>query len=229
MECLATEETTEAAKKAHELMDELKTLGESDSRYEPNVYTFASLIKAHTRLNQPREAQKVLEGAPPNVMLMTAVLHAWSRSRDNDKPVHALKLLQEMKKTIQPTTISYNAAIEACSRSRHPASLKIAFAVFQSLEKDPNVQPDYWTFVNLFGAIQRALPTPSAERNDIAGAVFKKARDLQVVHRKNLKQLVHVVDADYLRELLHPHMSPGENGKYDFERIPLSWSRNAQY
>ena len=58
--------------------------------------------------------------------------------------------------------------------------------------------------MHLLAAISRALPSPSAERNDIVGAVFQKAVALQVVHRKVLGKLITVCgDSTYLTTLTH--------------------------
>ena len=80
MECLAHAETTEAIEIAEGLLKELQTLSKEDARFEPSVYTYATMIKAYTRLNQPQKAEAVLEHVTVNVMLMTSVLYG----RDHD-------------------------------------------------------------------------------------------------------------------------------------------------
>lgn len=255
MECLARCGTLPAAEQAEELFTELKEYYRktSNERFKPSVYTYTTMVKTWSRtfnIKAPERAEELLEellhrtdGVKANSIVFTAVIQCWARSRDPNKAVRALKLLQRMKKigeetgspSIAPALMSYNSAIDTCARTRgsaeqQTAALKIAFAIFKAIEQQPEhsvVQVNHVTFATLLNCVGFLLP-PGDERNKIAQAVFEKAIKASQVDVTVIRSLQKACDASVLQALLSKGIPESKNGQYDYERIPLKWNRNVR-
>lgn len=230
-----------------------------DPRFQPSTYTYATLIKAWAysgARNAPLRAEELLEellegrypNAPrPNALVFTAVLQSWARSHYKTKAVKALDLLKRLRALAAQNDdnddrfsdsamlMAYNTAIDACSRTRGSdeqqlAALKVAFAVHKAIRLDDRVagEGNHVTFATLLRAVGFLMP--HSERNDVARAVFAKARAAGQVDKSVLKALQGACDSAVYTELLQNDMTESlkKKGNFDFDTIPASWSKNVQ-
>jgi len=195
--------------------------------------------------------------AQPNTAVFTAVIHCWARSRDVRKAAKALALLKQMRalsKSAQssssssssqqqapklgmaPSLESYNAAIDACARTRGTAeqqlaALKIAFAVHKAIQQDPHCggSGNSATFAMLLRAVGYLMP-PGDERNQLGSAVFEKACRAGQVDVSVLTAMQRACDATRFAELLLNGETSRDpfSGYFDYDTIPTKWRRNVQ-
>jgi Pentatricopeptide repeat domain len=232
----------EYAEIADRLVDELKegcNKSNPDSRFCPTISTFTTLLRAWGRVGSEEAMARCheildesIEWVGPHVNVFTCLIQVLSKSKNVEQPAaRALQLLQRMRSlSIQPTIVTYNSALEACSKQRETgaaAGLKIAFAIFKALEQPSSpVSPNEWTFSALLSCVGTLLPA-SEERNKIASMVFGKARDAQMVSKRILQQLIKACDSNVFYDLLCHDMMPSTSGKFDFDLIPAKWSKHA--
>ena len=194
--------------------------------------------------------------AQPNTALFTAVIQCWARSRDVRKAAKALELLKQMRalsKSAQssssssqqlhapklgmaPSLESYNAAIDACARTRGTAeqqlaALKIAFAVHKAIQQDTHCggSGNTATFAMLLRAVGYLMP-PGDERNQVGSAVFEKACRAGQVDVSVLTAMQRACDATRFAELLLSGETSRDpfSGYFDYDTIPTKWRRNVQ-
>ena len=238
----ASPETTE---QAVELFNELKQMyaETKNDRFRPSIYTYVTMMVAWSRTPDPRapkECEALLREAMSqkdmavNHRAFNTVIQSWARSRDGRKAAKALQLVKEMRAlgkeqpAFKPSILTYNAAIDACSRTRgsaeqEMAALKIAFALFQAAEQDGMVS--HTTYATLIRATSYLLP-PGDERNKVAQATWEKAVAAAQADLSVVKQLQRCVDSTKVQELLEPMV--GMNGHIDFDRLPHAWKKNVQ-
>ena len=189
----------------------------------------------------------------PNARTYTAVIHAWGRSSDHTKAERALKLLQQLKQkhkeavaaNTNPTTIqqqqqeelkpslaTYHAALEACCRcqgdiEQQTNALKIAFAILKTInQRDSGLTATAVTYATVLRACGFLLQ-PGEQRNQVATAVFEKAKKAGMADFRVLLQLRKTVDAVVLAQLLEG-LPQDHHGMFDFNGAPPSWSRNVR-
>jgi hypothetical protein len=174
----------------------------------------------------------------PNARAYTSAIQCWGRSRDPLKAKRALKILRlmqtEHKKTgnddVRPTVLSYNAAIDACARCQgklehQTEAIKIAFAVLKASEGDPYARPNHTTYATLLNAVAFLLPA-GKERNQVASAVFDKARTGGLVEFNTVKNLRKSVDSQVMLQLMEGVTD--KNGNFDYADLPAAWSKNVK-
>ena len=231
---------------AGQLLEELKQLHlkTGNQRHKPNFRTYTTLVTAWSRTKSEESPQRVEAimkemakcGENPNSRTYTAAIQCWSRARDPLKAKRVLKLLMEMrgeyKKTksehLRPTTITYNTAIDACARCQGSAdqkteSLKIAFAILKTIEMDDELNADGVTYSTLIRSLGFLMPTGD-ERNNVAKAVFEKAKNAGLVELTTLKNLSLAVDAKTLKIAMDGNVD--QNGNADYTNIPYAWRKN---
>lgn len=238
--------TYKTTKIAGQLLEELKQLHlkTGNQRHKPNFRTYTTLVTAWSRTKSEESPQRVEAimkemakcGENPNSRTYTAAIQCWSRARDPLKAKRVLKLLMEMrgeyKKTksehLRPTTITYNTAIDACARCQGSAdqkteSLKIAFAILKTIEMDDELNADGVTYSTLIRSLGFLMPTGD-ERNNVAKAVFEKAKNAGLVELTTLKNLSLAVDAKTLKIAMDGNVD--QNGNADYTNIPYAWRKN---
>ena len=222
-------------------------------RVAPNIYTYTTLLKtwarANYRFNPVAKCEALLdklfdgisspEGSEAtdgivyprvNVVACTVVMQAYARSNDPNKAQKALKLLQRMRKSdLEPTLISYNAALDVCARTKgtveqQTTALKIAFAVFKSIQLEKEkMTANHVTFGSLLHAVAFLMP-PSDERNSVASATFSKAVTAGQVDQTVVRNLQKACDAEVYHRLLEQ-----DRERYiDFDKLPPAWGRNVR-
>mmetsp|Transcript_25755 Transcript_25755/g.61012 ORF Transcript_25755/g.61012 Transcript_25755/m.61012 type:complete len:616 (-) Transcript_25755:152-1999(-) len=231
------------AQRSEQLLDELKALYKEtkEFRYKVNFKTFTAVITAWARARAPIAPERVQalltemkksEETYPNARSYTAAIQCWSRSNDPHKAKNALNILMDMRnefnengrKSVRPTTITYDTAIECCSKSTEgqTEALKIAFAILKTMEMDSNTSPTNVTFRNLLSTI--SLLPQGAERNKLASSVFKKAKAAGLADFDVIRKLRTTVDTDTMRDCLEGKLDP--SGHFNFDDLPRSWSKN---
>jgi hypothetical protein len=239
--------TYRTTRMAGELLNELKELyaKTGNYRHKPNFRTYTTLVTAWSRTKSDESPQRVeaimkemkLSGEKPNARTYTAAVQCWARARDPLKAKRVLKLLMEMreeyKKTgsdhVRPTTLTYNNAIDACARCQGSAdqkteSVKIAFAILKTIEMDDEIDPNSATFATLIRALNFLMPSGD-ERNNVAKAVFEKAKKAGLVDVVTLKNLKLVLDAGSMRAALEGKLD--QNGEFNYSNLPNAWKKNA--
>lgn len=239
--------TYRTTKIAGELLNELKELFEKTGNYrhKPNFRTYTTLVTAWSRTKSDESPQRVelimkemkRAGEMPNTRTYTAAVQCWARARDPQKAKRVLKLLMEMREEYQksgsehvrPTTLTYNAAIDACARcqgspEQKTESIKIAFAILKTIEMDDDNQPNAGTYSTLIRALNFLMPS-GAERNKVAKAVFEKAKKAGLVEQLTLKNLRLAVDSESFRTALEENLD--RNGEFVFSSLPSAWKKNA--
>lgn len=247
MDAFARVGNVQAAEQADQLFSELQSLYEStkNDRFRPSVYTYVTLLIAWSRSHAPQattRASEILEAlladphVTPNARAFTAVIATWGRSRDVRKAPKAVQILQRMKALattnpeVAPSLYSYNSAMDCCARVRgdsvqNTAALKMAFAIFQSLNADTAVQANHVTFGILLKNAGALLPAGD-ERNKIAIAVLKKAMAAGQVDPSVLINFQKAADASVVSVTLEP-LAAGQ-GHLDFNKIPAAWNKHVQ-
>lgn len=242
IDCLGKTGNAKYLKIADQLMEEAKEGSDqngSENRFRPTVYSFTTLIRSWGRVNTEEAIDRCfdileesIEWAGPHVNSFTCLIQVLGKSSHAKQPAEkTLKLLQQMRSLkIDPTIVTYNSALETCSKQTDGGSgsaLKIAFAIFKAIEQPSSgVSPDMWTFSSLMGCVARLLPA-SDERNNIATLVFEKAVDKQMVSKRLLQQMINACDSGVFYELLCHDMMPNGSGKFDFDTIPSKWAKRA--
>lgn len=227
---------------ADTLMKELKegcTDKNNDNRFNPSIFTFTTLLRTWGRVDTPEALARCheildesIDWAGPHVNPFTCMIQVLTKSSCAEQPAQgALQLLQRMRSlSVEPTIVTYNAALEACGKQRDKGvanALKIAFAIFKTIEQpSSSVSPTEWTYTALLGCVASLLPA-SDERNKIASTVFRKAAAKQMVSKRMLFLLNRACDSEVFYNLLCQDMMPTINKKFDFDNIPSKWSKHA--
>jgi hypothetical protein len=182
----------------------------------------------------------------PNHRPFTATLHTLARSRQGNKAVKGLELLQRMKQVARggdssssnnknwlfpPSRAAYHAALDCCCRTSdhryQDAAMRIAFAIFKDMNGTTSpVTPNSVTFNKLLRCISELWPA-SEERNRVAGVVFQKAKAAGQVDPSVLLALQKSVDAELLQTLLGSDLC-NHKGSINFQRIPAAWSHHVR-
>jgi hypothetical protein len=239
----------QATQTAENLLHEVKQqyAATQDVRLRPNFRTYTTLIAAWARTRSdeaPRRVEELLAemakspATRPNSRAYTSAIQCWARSRDSAKARQALKVLREMKKEhaatnnedIRPTILTYNAAIDACARTRgtpeqQTEAIKIAFAVLKASEGDSCALPNHGTFRNLMMGVGNLMPA-GKDRNQVASAVFEKAKKAGLVEFGLIKNLRKSVDAQVMTLLMEGNVD--KNGNFNPDALPPKWSRNVK-
>ena len=118
--------------------------------------------------------------------------------------------------------------MEACARcqgttKQQTEALKIAFAILKSMQLDPTVQPNHITFATVLKATAFLLPA-GEERNQVASALFEKAKTAGMVDMNMVKNMRKAVDNNVMQDLFHELKD--RTGHIDYNNIPPAWSRN---
>ena len=167
----------------------------------------------------------------------TAALKCWARGRVKGKAIRALKTLKQMKELSKydrrayPSIQTYHAALDCCSRpssesdlNEDTASLKIAFAIFQSLQKD-GMKATNVTFSKLLRCVEALLPGGS-ERSKVALATFEKALAAGMADSTVLRAFQRAADVNVLQKAVGELTD--HNGYIDYNRIPQAWRKNVK-
>ena len=179
-------------------------------------------------------------------VVFTSVIQCWSRSQEPTKAVQVLQLLQQMRTMakdtplVNPTLLTYNTAIDACTKTRgtpaqQTAALKIAFAIYKTMEITNHIVPNHITYGTLLKAISSLVPLGDETRNTLSKAVFEKATKASQVDRNVIQQLQKSCDTSVLQTLLLSSSDPNNsmiqtnnNGHIDYEKVPIQWSKNVR-
>ncbi|KAG7364878.1 PPR: pentatricopeptide repeat domain containing protein [Nitzschia inconspicua] len=236
-----------ASRTAQDLLEELKGLyaKTNNGNYKPNFRTYTSVVTAWSRTRSdvsPKRVEELMEemakapATKPNARTYTAAIQCWARARDPLKAKQVLKLLMEMReeyqktgsKDIQPTTVTYNNAIDACARcqgneQQKTEALKIAFAILKTVELDESCSPDNNTYSTLLRAVTFLMPSGDA-RNKVCLSVFDKAKKQGLVDFMAVKNLRRAVDVSTMIRALEGNAD--RNGSFVYPDLPPSWSRN---
>jgi Pentatricopeptide repeat domain len=242
IDCLGRTGSKEYAQTADKLMNELKDGCNdkiSDNRFSPTIFLFTTLLRTWGRVDTPEAIVRCheildesIEWAGPHVNVFTCLIQVLTKSTCAEQPAQtALQLLQRMRSlSVEPTIVTYNAALEACGKQRDKGAataLKIAFAIFKAVEQPSSpVSPTEWTYTALLGCVAGLLPA-SDERNKIATTVFRKAAAKQMVSKRMLFLLNRACDSNVFYDLLCHDMMPTTNKKFDFDNIPTKWSKHS--
>jgi tetratricopeptide (TPR) repeat protein len=232
------------ALRCESLLDELKVLYKETSslRYKPNFKTYTAVITAWSRVaarvpDAPRRVEALLDEMRqedetyPNAQSYTAAIRCYARSKAKDKAKKALQVLMSMREeekkgrsASRPTTRTYDAAIDCCSKALHEPteSIKIAFAILKTIELDENTTPSSTTYRSLISTV--SLLPPSPERNQLAASVFNKAKNASCCSLDVVKTLRTCVDTDTMRECLEGRLDA--TGHFNYDQLPRSWSKN---
>ncbi|GKY94384.1 hypothetical protein MPSEU_000404400 [Mayamaea pseudoterrestris] len=203
-------------RKAEELLEEVKRI----PYLQPTSYTYAGVLSAwaRTRLPEAQERadallQEVLDKKLANTKTFTTTIQAWSRSDSPKKAARCLELLKQMKemkasgvRVVSPDSFAYQIVIDACASVKgnaiqQNAALRIAFAVFKSMQLDTSVHIGHSIFSSLLNAAARLLP-PGEERSQVASAVFEKAIAAQKVDNRVIWSMRQGADASTVQKLL---------------------------
>lgn len=245
VDCFARLGSYQASQKAESLLQELKKMYQetNDIRLRPNFRTYTAVISAWARTRSAESPGKVMallsemkenSATAPNSRAYTSAIQCWGRSRDSTKAQQVLKILRTMKDEdnddCRPTILSYNSAIDACARcqgtvEQQTAAFKIAFAILKASEGDKSAKPNQATYGILLKAVSFLLP-PGKERNQIASAVFDKARKAGLVEFATITNLRKCVDAEVMIQLMDGLCD--QNGTFTYESLPPAWSKNVR-
>merc|ERR1712176_1101120 len=108
-------------------------------------------------------------------------------------------------------------AIDACARcqgspDQKTESVKIAFAILKTIEMDKDIEPNSATYATLIRALNFLMPSGN-ERNQVAKAIFEKAKKAGLVELTMLKNLRLVLDSESMRTALEGRLD--HNGKFN--------------
>jgi hypothetical protein len=239
----------EGTQKAESLLEELKKeyKDSNDSRLRPNYRTYTTLVTAWSRTRSPESPARVEEllvemsqsqATKPNSRAYTSAIQCWAKSRDPTKAKRVLKILLEMKELhkttgnqdVHPTILTYNTAIDACARcqgsmEQQTEALKIAFAIFKSAQADDSVQVNQVTFSTVLKAVSFLLPS-GEERNQVASALFERAKKAGVIEFATVKNLRKCVDHTVMLQLMDGNAD--KNGNFVYGDLPVAWTRNVK-
>eukprot|EP00537_Pseudo-nitzschia_pungens_P012674 CAMPEP_0172398754 /NCGR_PEP_ID=MMETSP1061-20121228/37784_1 /TAXON_ID=37318 /ORGANISM="Pseudo-nitzschia pungens, Strain cf. pungens" /LENGTH=599 /DNA_ID=CAMNT_0013131393 /DNA_START=126 /DNA_END=1925 /DNA_ORIENTATION=- len=198
------------AAQCQELWENAKESG-SDSNFEPNADSFRSVLSAwnhctqtlvrsrrnrqtlpsqsgmsveiYTPLDAAKRATTLLFAYPdPDLIAYNTVMETWSKSRVNEAPEAAERLLKRMMddETIEPNTTTFNLLLDAWANSNKANSLDKATQIYRHMENlskdesNDSVSPT----IRTVNAVLHAYARKSAQftsRNDQEG--FEKAAE----------------------------------------------------
>jgi len=211
----------EAAQRISDLVEELW----EDDYVNLNPRPFAVALRGYARSNYPLQEE-------PN------------------KALHALKLVKRMReeakenRSLSPNLSVYNSAIDCCGKvlasnelqatlskdgstlECETTALKIAFALLKTMIVD-GVTPTSETYSKLLLCTRNVMPT-GEERTKIAESVFNKAKDAGMADKNVLRALQQTVDSSYWQEFIVSNHLVTEPGRYDWDKIPNHWQKNAR-
>lgn len=216
IEALSWGRDLDLALKADELLEEMKQA----PFLEPVAPTYVGVISAWSRIRHVDALNRVdtllseaIESNQVSTKAFTSTMFTWSRSNSPQKLNRCLDLLKQMKAMhsegnlhVRPDPYAYQVVIEACARAngdaaQQTAAIRIAFAVFKSIQLDPNVQVTSYIFSSLINAVSRLLPAGD-ERTALAKAVFEKAVVANQLDKRVIQSMRTAVDATTLQSLL---------------------------
>lgn len=141
------------------------------------------------------------------VLISTAVISAWGKSRSIGKSARARRVLNKMidlhdsgRLDACPNTICYTAVINSCAYCENDDmdkrdALRIAIGTYKDLEKSSHSSPNHVTYSTLLTALRNLLPI-SPKRSLAIKDVFLSAItngyvDQTVVQRVKCKPIVY--------------------------------------
>lgn len=122
----------------------------NDKRVRPNIISYTTVLQAFAKQGRAREAEALLERMlgdndslpSPDLRAFSAVLHAWSKSKDPQAAERAEAFLMQMHIMYQskqldnpPNVYCYTNVLSCFAKSRKPGSGTRALAILQSMMK----------------------------------------------------------------------------------------------
>ena len=223
--------TKEAVQRADDIVRQMEQLYESgDLEKPPDVYHYTIVCAAWARSNQKNSAQRCIQilshmkerqkaGYPdtkPNVRTYNAVLDALSRCCEAEKAeqllYHMLALSQNGDTGASPDSFSFNAVINAFTRSKLKDAGKRAESVLDRFleysEEFPKIKPDLRSFTNIVAYYNRRKHQLDAPYR--AEYILNRLVSLYKGGEKHLAPNVFAVTAVMDSYAKHEHPDSGE-------------------
>jgi len=165
----------------------------------------------------------------PNVYTYTAVINCFARSKEPDKAVQAVSILQQMEEqfrigneSARPNAIAYNNVLNACAYTNGDAkaietAFKIACLVFDEIRSSDYLRPTDVTYGTYLSVCANLMPDSDA-RDDLVQAVFKRCTREGMCSEMVLDNMFAGASDKLRNELL--------DGVDDENKIPQHWYRN---
>ena len=113
-------------------------------------------------LSQYRDTQD--PSLQPTSYTFTAVLSAWSHSKDPHAARKAHDLLDRMKDYgVDPNVYSYSIVLDAYARSNNKKSVDHAMELFRSMKDDAGIEPNVFAYTTIIRALANCGRAPEAE------------------------------------------------------------------
>ena len=155
------DQTSQSRKSAEKLFEKMR----NDSRIEPDVVTYNTMLHFHSRIGDIEKAESLLKEmfledtrVSPDSTSLNTIINAWANSGRIDAPQRAEAMLEQMLKPniegggiavkINPTSITFNSVMSAWTKSRKPEAAERCQNIFDLMTNDLGhiVQPDFVTF-----------------------------------------------------------------------------------
>jgi pentatricopeptide repeat protein len=155
------DQTSQSRKSAEKLFEKMR----NDSRIEPDVVTYNTMLHFHSRIGDIEKAESLLKEmfledtrVTPDSTSLNTVINAWANSGRIDAPQRAEAILEQMLKPniegggndvkINPTSITFNSVMSAWTKTRKPEAAERCQNIFDLMTNDMGhiVQPDFITF-----------------------------------------------------------------------------------
>ncbi|GKY92195.1 hypothetical protein MPSEU_000190700 [Mayamaea pseudoterrestris] len=175
----------------------------------------------------------------PTGYTFSAVVAAWSKSRQFEKAIRVRRVLARMVElheagtiTAKPNTALFTAVIYTCGfcandSIERASSLRVAIETYNELRQPtfPYGSPNNVTYLSMLTVLKNLLPS-GKERTSAALAVFNTAKESGFVDYKVIRRLFSIVSPKELDGLIPPELL---HGRASLKHIPLDWSRKIQF
>jgi len=179
----------------------------------------SSIARAETLIQRLQESSDL----QPDAKAYTCLIQKYARSSLPLKAKRAQAvLLNAIEKGVRPTTITYNAVLNACAYTNSTdlkekeEAFTVACLVFDDVRKSS--KPNHVTYGTFLDVIIKLMPKSDA-RNDIAELVFKRCCKDGQVSQLVLRKLKAAVPLSLYRQML---------GGDAEDQLPRKWTANVR-
>lgn len=202
-QCEKLEQKGRAVQRAEKILDNMiRHYSSGLAAVKPNTITFTSCIVAYSHCRNlpeaPERAEKLLqqlydlyketqdEDFRPDVSIVNAVVHVWTRSSRDDAVEKAQAILEEAKEHCEPNIISYNTLLNVMARKGDSARVD---QMIQMLETESqggktHLRPNRITYNSLLTAIVKDPSNRSAEQ---AESILRRMHELHAQGRADMR------------------------------------------
>ena len=228
---------------------------ESHATAKPNVVIYNTLISEYARKRYSKRALKVLnqmdrynsavktesDKVPADENTLNGIIYALSTGTATGNARKALKILERLENShvdeswdVKPSTRSYNMVINACANSfkgsekERLEAFSIAMNVYAKLMTSHHASVDRFTFISLFKACGKLLPTKSELRRKHVMDIFMSCCNEGLVDDDIFANFLLAAKSFELPVSISSFLDNGNETKMNASLLPSEWTYKAK-